>query len=114
MIQSQWVQAMLLLDQGQRLQGAAGSPAAAATVAAAIVQGLGPAVEPMPELAVEPELGPVVEPVGPSQPAETVPGHLVDHSLVVPGLPLQLGSLLLQAAWLLLQLQVLSLVASWH
>ena len=84
----------------------------AAVVAAAAVQGLGLAVEPMPELAVESEPGPVVEPAGPAQLAVIVLGHLVGHSLVEPGLPLQVVSLPLQAAWLLLQLQVLSLVAS--
>ena len=110
---------MLLLDQGQRLQGAAGSPAVAAA-AAADVQGLGPAVEPMPALAVEPGPGPavepeprpVVEPVGPAQPAETVPGHLVDHLLAELGLPLQVVSLLLLDVWLLQLQQGLSLVAS--
>ena len=102
---------MLLLDQGQMQLEAVGHPvAAAAAVAAAAVQGLGLAVEPMPELAVEPEPGPVVQPVGPAWLAEIVPEHLVGHSLVELGLPLQVESLLL-AVWLLLQLQVLSLVA---
>ena len=77
MIQSQWVQAMLLQDQGQRLQEAAGFPAAAAAAAAtAAVQGLGPVVEPMLVLAVEPEPGPVVGPAGLAQPVGTVPMHI--------------------------------------
>ena len=94
--------------------------AAAAAAAVAAVQELGPVVgpmpgpvvEPVPELAVEPEPGPVVEPEGPAKLAVIVLGHLVGHSLVEPGLPLQVVSLPLQAAWLMLQLQVLSLVAS--
>ena len=88
---------------------AVGHPVA---VVAAAVQGLGLAAEPMPELAVEPEPGPVVQPVGPAWLAEIVPGHPVGHLLIELGLPLQVVPPPLQAAWLQLQLQVLSLVAS--